>query len=123
MAAPDGHGTAVGGAALLAALGGVLGPIVAEWALVLFAGTVGVLAAISEMETSERTMAGMWWLFVRGLGLALLFTALIATGAAKLIGTSPTELLFPIAGLIAYRQRLALQLLAKFLPLKKGAHD
>lgn len=122
MAAPDGHGTAVGGAALLAALGGVLGPLAAEWALIALAAVIGTLACISEMDTSERTLSGMWWIFVRGLGLSLLFTALIATAAAKALGVSPHEILWPVAGLLAYKQRLVLDLLAKLMPaLKKGS--
>lgn len=109
----------IGSAGLLSAIGGIVGPLAAEWSIVLLAAVIGAAAAASEIET--RTTSGVWWVMARGVALALLFAAAGATATAKLLGVPPSELLIPVAGLIAWRQERVLALVAKLLPIKKGA--
>lgn len=107
----------LGGAGLLSAIGGLAGTVAAEWSVVLLAAIVGAGAAAAELET--KTLGAVWWLVVKGVCLALLFTAALATAAAKAIDVPPVELLLPLAGLIAYRQEKVIDLVRLILP-KKG---
>lgn len=121
MAAPDATGPALGGAALLAALGGVLGPLVAEWAVVLAAAVIGSGIAASHLET--KTVGTVWWLVVRGVGMSLLFTAFAAGLASKAAGLHAVEILWPLSGLIAWQQERVLSLARLLLPKKGPTHD
>lgn len=108
----------IGGAALLSAFSGVVGPLVAEWTLVMGAAIIGAAALASETKT--LTLREVWRIMVKSVAFALLFSAVLAIAAAKFLGVSPHELLIPVAGLLAYRQDRVIALVAKLLPIKRG---
>lgn len=116
MAEPQ-TSTVIGGAGLLVAVANLVGPLAAEWVLVLMFAAIGAAAAAIELET--RTLRAVWWTLVRGVLLALVFSAAAASAAAKVFGVAPVEILFPLAGLIGYRQD-KLAGLASLLWTRKG---
>lgn len=118
MAEPSTTGTTLGGAALLAALGGVMGPLMAEWAVVLLGAFIGAIVAVGELETV--TLRSAWWVMVRGLGLAVIVTGTAAELIAPYIGLGAPALLLAIAGLIGWRQTRLLADARALWPIKKG---
>ena len=108
--------TAGGGALLFATLAAALGPILAEWALMVLGGGLGAFLAASALETA--TLKAACVVFARGFVMAVLFTG---TGAALLshyTGLSPDGLLFALAGMIAWRQDKLADLAGAIFPRK-----
>lgn len=112
----DPHTPAVLGAAgAVAALSGVMGPVAAEWSIVLAAAIIGAAIAARDLET--KTAGAVWWLMAKGVGMSLLFTSAAARlVAGQFPGMSAADLLWPLAGLIAWQQDRLAGLAARYLP-------
>lgn len=100
MALPE--NTTGGGALLFATIAAALGPIMAEWSLVILGGGLGAFLAATAVETDTLRAAVI--VFARGFVMAVLFTGTAAVLAAPYLGLSFDWLLFPMSGLIALRQ-------------------
>lgn len=105
------------GGLLLAALAASLGPLLAEWALILVGGFVGSFLAVTALET--MTMRGAATVLFRGLGMSCLFTGVAVTLAAPYVGASVDILLLPIAGVIGWQQDRLLGFAQRFLAKKE----
>lgn len=91
---------------LFATLAAAVGPLFAEWSLVIAGGFCGAFLAATTVPTDTLRAASL--IFARGFVMAVLFTGLAAGFAAPYLGAAADWLLFPLAGLIAWRQdRLA----------------
>ena len=108
--------TAGGGALLFATLAAALGPMLAEWALVILGGGLGAFLAASALETD--TLKAACLVFVRGFVMAVLFTSAAAAVAAPYLGSTVDWLLFPLAGMIAWRQDKLVDLAGAIFPRK-----
>ena len=107
----------LGGAGAVAALSGVMGPVAAEWSVVLVAAIIG--AAIAARDSETKTAGAVWWLILRGVGMSLAFTSIAARLlAGQIAGMAPADLLWPLAVLIAWKQDRLAGLL-RFLPTKR----
>lgn len=109
--------TAGGSALLLAALGAALGPLLAEWALILVGGFVGSFLAVTALET--MTLKGAAIVLFRGLGMSALFTGAAVALAAPHIGASVDLLLLPMAGVIGWKQDKLLGFAQRLLSKKE----
>lgn len=107
----------IGGALLLATLTAAVGPLLAEWALILVGGFVGSFLAVTALETLTLRAAAV--VLARGLGMSLLFTGLLAALAAPHLGASSGALLLPVAGAIGWKQ----DRLLRYFKLVTGKKD
>ena len=117
----DPHASAVagalGGAGLIASLTGAVGPVAAEWSIVLAAAIIGAAIAARDLET--KSAGAVWWLMARGVGLSLLFTAGAARLLSSQIDVAASDLLWPLAGLIAWQQDRLYAVAIRFIPTRK----
>lgn len=95
-------GGAMGLAVLLTAVGGVAGEALGPWAIVLLGGCIGAAIAIGHMETP--TLRGAWWVFFRGVLLALGFSGVAAATVVPLLPFGGPLVLFSVAAAIGFRQ-------------------
>jgi hypothetical protein len=106
---------------LFAALGAALGPLLAEWALILIGGFVGSFLAVSLLQTPTFRSAAV--LLARGLGMSVLFTGIAAAALAALAPStmrfSTDVLLLPTAGLIGWQQERLLDWIKLAWPFGK----
>lgn len=105
-----------GGSLLLAALIAAMGPLLAEWVLIVLGGFIGSFLAVTALET--LTFRGAAIVLARGVGMSALFTASAAALAAPHIGATVDLLLLPMAGLIGWQQDRLLSMIPRF-PAKK----
>ena len=94
--------TTGGGALLFATLAATLGPLMAEWALIVLGGSMGAFLAATAIETETLKAAAV--VFARGFIMAVLFTGATAAVAAPYMGYGVDLLLLPLSGIIAWRQ-------------------
>lgn len=107
----------LGGAGLIASLTGAIGPVAAEWAIVLGAALVGAAIAARDRETPAG--GAVWWIAARGIGMSLGLTALVAKLASVTTGLASADLLIPVAFVIAWKQEGLLSYAATLIP-KRG---
>lgn len=110
--------TAAGGSLLLAALAASLGPLLAEWALILVGGFVGSFLAVTALETMTIGRAAIT--LFRGVGMSTLFTGLAVSLAAPHVGGAVDLLLLPVAGVIGWQQDRLLGVVFQRFTGKKG---
>jgi hypothetical protein len=95
---------------LFAALGAALGPLLAEWALILIGGFVGSFLAVSLLPTPTIRSAAR--VLATGIGMAMLFTGvaayLLSAMAPATMKLSTDLLLLPVAGFIGWQQQRVL---------------
>jgi len=106
-----------GGTLLLAALTASLGPLLAEWALILVGGFVGSFLAVTALET--LTLGRAVVLLLRGVGMSGLFTGAAVALAAPHLGASVDLLILPVAGVIGWQQDRLLSMALTRLGLAK----
>lgn len=112
-------GTAAGGSLMLAALGASLGPLLAEWSMILVGGFVGSFLAVTALKTLTISSAAIT--LARGVAMSSLFTGLAVWAAAPYLHASIDILLLPVAGVIGWQQDKLLGLLLQRFSGKKDA--
>lgn len=112
--------TTTGGALLLATLAAAMGPLLAEWTIVIVGAALGSFLAATSTPTDSLRRAVL--IFVRGLVMGAAFTSMVAALIAPHVDVAAEFVLLPVAALIGWGQERLIGLV-RALATRKGVPD